>query len=155
VACREAGLQVLDLADPADPQIAGSFLVRGTAEAVAVSGHHAFLADGVEGFLVLDVSDPAKPRRVGLAPGTHQARSIAVAGRFAYVADATLGIRLFDIGDPTRPREVGGTAAVNAYQLAVAGDQLLAAGGAWEVWPNSSSSWRRWNCRPWWDLSQE
>lgn len=129
VACREAGLQVLHLADPAQPQLVGSYLVRGTAEAVAVSGHHAYLADGVEGFLVLDVSDPARPRRVGLAPGPHHARSIAVSGRFAYVADEVRGIRVFDIGDPTRPREVGGTAAVNAHQLALTGDRLLAAGG--------------------------
>lgn len=129
VACRAAGLQVLHLADPAQPQLVGSYLVRGTAEAVAVSGHHAYLADGVEGFLVLDVSDPARPRRVGLAPGPHHARSIAVSGRFAYVADEVRGIRVFDIGDPTRPREVGGTAAVNAHQLALTGDRLLAAGG--------------------------
>ncbi|MBE7500077.1 MAG: hypothetical protein HS113_07150 [Verrucomicrobiales bacterium] len=129
VACREAGLQVLHLADPAQPQLVGGFLVRGAAEAVALSGHHAYLADGVEGFLVLDVSDPARPRRVGLAPGPYQARSITVSGRFAYVADAVRGIRVFDVGEPTRPREVGGTAAVNAHQLAVTGDRLLAAGG--------------------------
>lgn len=130
VACREAGLQVLDLADPAQPKLAGRYLVRGAVEALTVAGDRAFIADGVDGFLVLDVSDPAKPKRLGLAPGTTRARSIAVAGRFAYVADVARGIRVYDIGDPTRPKEVGGTAAVNTYQLAVAGDRLLAAAGS-------------------------
>ncbi|MBM3883113.1 MAG: hypothetical protein FJ387_25925, partial [Verrucomicrobia bacterium] len=126
---REAGLQVLDLTVPAQPELVGSYLVRGAVEAVTVVGDRAFIADGVEGFRVLDVSDPSKPKRLGLAPGNTQARSIAVAGRFAYVADVTRGIRIYAIGDPTHPRQVGGTSAVNTYRLAVSGDRLLAAAG--------------------------
>ncbi|MBM3883167.1 MAG: hypothetical protein FJ387_26210 [Verrucomicrobia bacterium] len=63
VAAGAAGLQVIDVSDPAAPKRLGGS-ESGDARGVAVSGHHAFVAD-YDGLRVLEVSDPASLRRVG------------------------------------------------------------------------------------------
>jgi hypothetical protein len=60
-----AGLQVIDVSDPANPRRVGGYDTPGYAGGVAVSGHYAYVADGDAGLQVIDVSDPANPRRVG------------------------------------------------------------------------------------------
>ena len=60
-----AGLLVIDVSNPANPQRVGGFDTSGGAVKVAVSDGYAYLAQGDAGLLVIDVSDPAHPRRVG------------------------------------------------------------------------------------------
>ncbi len=60
-----SGLQVIDISDPANPTLVGTYDTPGYARGVAVSGDHAFVADGDSGLQVIDISDPANPTLVG------------------------------------------------------------------------------------------
>jgi hypothetical protein len=71
-----AGLQVIDVSNPANPQRVGGYNSSGGAVNVAVSGAYVYVADTVasdasgkiyvgDGLLVIDVSNPANPQRVG------------------------------------------------------------------------------------------
>ena len=65
VAAETAGLQVIDLSNPANPQRVGGYDSSGIALGVAVSGTYAYLADANNGLQVIDVSNPANPQGVG------------------------------------------------------------------------------------------
>ena len=92
----------------------GDYETTGAAYSVAVSGAHAFVADGNwpsragsigEGLLVLDISDPANPVRVGATGGN--AQSVAISGTHAYVVGGLPGLQVIDIGDPANPLLAG------------------------------------------------
>src|SRR4051812_37993631 len=59
VADGPAGLTVINVSNPANPQTVGGYDTSGTAYGVAVSGNYAYVADYVSGLEVIDVSNPA------------------------------------------------------------------------------------------------
>ena len=58
------GLQVVDITNPASPQIVGSVATPGGVYGVAVAGTHAYAAAGTD-LLVVDITNPASPQIVG------------------------------------------------------------------------------------------
>jgi hypothetical protein len=114
VADGSAGLQVVDISNPAHCVRAGACAVSGNAEAVAVAGNYAYLANGPAGLQVIDVSTPANCVRVGGCTNNFyglsygRASGVAVAGNYAYVADANAGLQVIDISNPTNCMQVGG-----------------------------------------------
>ncbi len=102
----EAGLQVVDVSNPATPRVAGSYRPKDTLDSVAVSGDRAFLVEKDDVLRVLDVSDPAQPRVVGSSKAADNIRGLAVAGRYVFVSMSdTLGI--LDVSDPAKPKVAG------------------------------------------------
>ena len=65
VADGDSGFQVIDLSNPASPQIVGSVDTPGYTYDVAASGTYAYVADGYSGLQVVDVTNPASPTIVG------------------------------------------------------------------------------------------
>jgi fibronectin type 3 domain-containing protein len=61
-------LATINVSNPSAPSLAGALLTPGAANGVAVSGSHAYLADGASGLQVIDISDPAHPAIVGVTP---------------------------------------------------------------------------------------
>src|SRR5690349_18782671 len=63
--CRGAtGLMILDISDPAAPQLVTTYNTPGTCFDVAAAGNIVYVADGASGLLVLDVFNPASPQVV-------------------------------------------------------------------------------------------
>lgn len=98
-------LDVLDVADPAAPTLAGSTPVSWGAGAIAVQGHYAYTT----GFYanpnymrVMNLSQPGAPSSAAAftAAGTHPL-GIAVRGRFAYMVD--YGANRLDVIDVSNP----------------------------------------------------
>ena len=65
----------------------GSVDTPGYACGVAVSGTHAYVADGYSGLQVIDITNPASPQIVGSVDTPGDACGVAVSGTHAYVAD--------------------------------------------------------------------
>jgi hypothetical protein len=61
----DAGLEVINVSNPASPQWVALYDTSGRALDVAVSGNFAYVADDSAGLQVIDVSNPANPQRVG------------------------------------------------------------------------------------------
>ena len=88
----------------------------GSATAVAVAGHHAYVThacgDGCYGPLdVIDVADPARPTLVGATPLSWGTSGIAVAGSYAYTTGYSANpnyLRMIDISRPDRAVYGGG-----------------------------------------------
>jgi len=70
---------------------------------VAISGSHAYVADGVAGLQVIDITDPASPQLVGGVDTPGEAFGVAISGSHAYVADYDAGLQIA----PLQCTEVG------------------------------------------------
>jgi len=96
VADFDAGLQVVDISNPASPAIVGSVDTPDYALDVAVAGTYAYVADYASGLQVVDISNPASPAIIGSGdtPGESLASPIGVAvgGDYAFIAGYGLQI---------------------------------------------------------------
>ena len=99
------GVQRLDVSNPSAPVVSGGSPTRGQANAIAVIGPHAFVADNSVGFDVVRVIDDVA--RVGEYLAIGFPRSIAAAGNFVYLVDQPEGLIVFDITTPESPEPIG------------------------------------------------
>ena len=118
----QAGLQVIDVSNPALLRWAGVAVTQGLARDVVVAGNHAYVVDG-SALLALDVSDPLGPKPVArhLAAG---AMTVAASGDHLYIAAAQEGLLVFDVRDPLGPRLAGSYRPMGfADKVVVSGDR--------------------------------
>jgi hypothetical protein len=108
------GVRVIDISDPANPQLVGIYANFIGISDMAIAGQYAYLAVnshglGEDGLAILDVSNPISPTLVSLATPQFPASNLAIAGNYAYVteADPGSGLHIFDITDPYHPAEAG------------------------------------------------
>jgi len=107
VADYTAGLQVISVANPANPAWVGAYDTAGSANAVAVSGSYAYVADCDAGLQVINISNPANPVRVGGYNTSGYARDVVISGGYAYVADYNAGLQVISVANPANPAWVG------------------------------------------------
>lgn len=124
------GLRVFDIARPSAPTLVGGRESAGWARDVAVSGSHAFVADGDRGLTVLDLADPGDISRVANLDTAGDAWAVELSGTRAYVADGT-GLVIVDISDPELPVALGAlTLPGESRDLDLAGNTVLVAAGS-------------------------
>jgi len=107
------GLQIIDLTDPADPDVAGGYVTAGYATDVDVEGQYAFVvSQSPEEVSVIDVLNPSSPTLIGglALTGYGYTSGIDVSGDFAYIAGGSGGLAIVDISDPASPSLRGGIA---------------------------------------------
>ncbi len=102
--CCEAGLVVVNIDDPKQPQVTsviGAGFLNGP-RAVQAQFRYAFVCDA-DGVKALDITDLAKPAPVHTFP-LADARNIYLARTYAYVAAGRQGLVILDITNPTQPK---------------------------------------------------
>jgi hypothetical protein len=107
VADFSSGLQVIDISNPASPQIIGAVDTPGKAVGVTVVGDTAYVAEYGSGLQVIDISDPADPQIIGSVNTPGLSSGVAVVGNIAYVTDENSGLQVIDIKDPADPQIIG------------------------------------------------
>lgn len=145
-------LQLVDLADPSQPRLAGARRFQGDVNAVALAGGYACARErlkgdywnpGVDRIHVLDLADPSDLRTMGETEIRSEVGAVLVAdglvgvlpggGWETYGLGAEVygdGVQLIDVSDPTRPHRVGGNSAVAGRLLAASGRRVLLGGVA-------------------------
>ena len=112
VAAGSAGLQAVDVGDPADPAVVGAQSLPGNANDVKLAGDLALVASGADGLQIVDVSDPtlacAPDCVVGSADTPGTAQDLVVRGDLAFVADGAAGLQVIDFSNPAAPLPIGG-----------------------------------------------
>jgi hypothetical protein len=113
VAAGFGGLQIVDIADPAHPRIAGSYMLPGNSQVardVWTDGKLAYVArasgesllGNQGGFNIVDVSDPAKPVEVASFEAGASTGNLTVVAGSAYLATSA-GLIIVDVRDPAKP----------------------------------------------------
>jgi hypothetical protein len=140
------GVQIIDITDPASPDIVGNYPTIGKARRVAMNGSLMFVTDRPASsdsgsgakpgdFQIVDVS--SEPSLVGVHPA-HGAVTKVVSSsgvyrtsRFAYLLNNTgIGkpVKVVDVSDRSKPHVVGTTETIGKPQDAVLNDTLLLVG---------------------------
>jgi len=122
------GLQVVDVSNPSEPVLLGSYDTPGFAKGVTVSGNVVYVADGDGGLETLDVSNPAKPLLLGSIKTGGDATKVELSGNVAFVADGPGGVQLIDVSDPETPVLLGSLATPGeARGISVSGTTIFVA----------------------------
>lgn len=100
------GLVIINISDPTNPSILGSYYQSGLPYVVDVVGDFAFLANIFVGLEVLDISDPTNPVKIDQYTGSGAIFDVQVVGEVAYLADWSRGLVLLNISDPSDVKEI-------------------------------------------------
>jgi hypothetical protein len=73
---------------------------------IAISGEHAYIANGSAGLQVVDISTPVSLSVVGQLDTPGFARGVVVSGSYAFVADSEEGLSVVDVSHPSTPTVV-------------------------------------------------
>ncbi len=105
---RGGGFWIIDIRNPASPELLGGSDNFDYVWRLDVAGQYAYLADRYHGDIrCFDVSNPMDPFETALINIGDLAQDIVCSGRYVYGVDAWEGIRVIDFGDPYNPAEVG------------------------------------------------
>ena len=128
VADHAAGLQIINITNPASPILAGTYNTPGWAYGVAVDGDLAFVGDWDAGLQIINITNPASPTLAGTYNTTGSAYGVAVAGDLVFVADVWSGLQIISITNPGSPTLTGTyDTPGNAFGIAVEGDLAFVA----------------------------
>jgi len=114
-------IQVIDVSDPSNPQVAATVAVAPEASIKEASDNRLYCT-GEDGFRIMDISSPLEPREIGFYadPTGVEGHSttgsdwdtmdgffdVTVVGNHAFIASALSGLRVLDITDPSNIKEV-------------------------------------------------
>ncbi|MGC8724447.1 MAG: LVIVD repeat-containing protein [Acidobacteriota bacterium] len=144
--------QIVDESSPAALTVVSQLGLPEPIQDMAVAGNNVFIADGYGGTLIVNAANVTAPYVTG-SFATSDALAIALDsnGEFAYVANGDQTIQVLNVKDTSHPTKVMDKFFTNAnfYDLVVAGQTLLAAGGGKGIFvytiasPNSPSRVKR------------
>jgi hypothetical protein len=124
---------VIDIEDPVNPTLLGTYDTPGYPSSVTISGDYAFVADGNSGLQIIDITDVTTPTLLGSYDTPGDARSVTVAGDCAFVADGGWGLQVIDISNPATPTLLGTYDTPDyAMGVTVAGDYAFVADDEFE-----------------------
>lgn len=130
----ERGLLVLDLAEPARPQLVATLNLPGPARNLVVAEGVAYIACDQAGLALVDVRQPASPTLLSTVSSLTKIQGLAItAGRlyvtlFASGVDPALAV--VDVSNPRQPHLLGRQPLPGKpIGVALRGDQLLVAAG--------------------------
>jgi len=134
LADRTGGVAIIDIRHPLEPELAGELVGAiqigwsASADALALSGDHLFVADGSHRQIhVLNVADPTNPFLVTQVDTGEFPKHLALHGNTLYAAVQNIGVEIFDITDPTTPQPIGLQAAPFNNNVRVFDDLLFVA----------------------------
>ncbi len=110
LACDNPGLCIIDVSDPAQPELISYYPTTTFANGdIHVVGNYAYMASSLDGLFVFDVSDPYWPFLTDSYGSflEQDFRGVYVADNYVYLADWGFGLRIIDANDPFDLQEVG------------------------------------------------
>jgi len=122
IANESSGLQIVDISDPYNPQLIGSYDTSGQAGGVYVSGDYAYISDGNSGdLLIFDVSDPTSPFLKGVFDTASPCQGIFVSGSYAYFCSGST-LFIVDVSNPSDPHAVASVIFFDPHDVFVRGN---------------------------------
>ncbi len=123
---------IVDVSQPTQPQVIGTFRSPGWARDVAVEGTWLYVADGDSGLRVVDITLPGQPAAVGVwTPSPRDAVvSVEAQGTYVYAGMSQIGcLDVIDVSTPSSPVQVAHPYSYNCgvLDLQIAGSYLYVA----------------------------
>jgi hypothetical protein len=96
------GMKIVDVSDPANPQLVFEWDAEDRVRAVTVDDHFAFVCNDTVGLVVFDIADPTAPVQVGHYRYFGNALDVVISGGYAFVANL-INLLVLDVSDVTQP----------------------------------------------------
>jgi hypothetical protein len=127
----DAGLQVVDIADPHHPSLLAS--IPGNAKDVTLTGQHVIVANQSSPYALdfYDVTAPATPLHVATLPMPFPLGNVVAEGAVACASMGTEGLAVVDVSDPASPF-IAATVDDTAWNVAIQGSIAAYATGDFE-----------------------
>jgi hypothetical protein len=110
IAAGSAGIQIVNVSNPASPVFVGSLAIPGgIAKGIAVKGNLAVIAASTAGVVIANIANPAAPQILGSTPTPGDARKVAVKDTAAFIADYPASMQVVDFSIPSAPMIVAST----------------------------------------------
>ncbi|MCU0286570.1 MAG: Ig-like domain-containing protein [Acidobacteria bacterium] len=106
-----AGVDIINIANPANPKKTGNCETPGHADDITIKDNYAYVADGESGLQVIDITSPSVPKSIGTCDTPGAGTGVFVYGNYAYIADGHSGLQMIDVSVPSSPHLVGNFAA--------------------------------------------
>lgn len=100
-------LDIYSIADPAAPQLIGSYSERSAIIDMLIVGDYLYLGTSRQILQVLSLADPARPQPVLPASLDGEGVNLAYAQGHLFVALGLTGVRVYSLADPAHPQAVG------------------------------------------------
>ncbi len=129
----EDAVRVVDVQDPANPQIISTYNLSGVQKSIAVSGDYILIASDSFGLTILNISNPALPKLVGSLSIPGGVVGLAVDKGYAYLAASGLwdgntyagaGLQVVDISNLAAPHIISQFSAANPAAIAFEGNYV-------------------------------
>ncbi len=123
-------MHILDVSSPEDPSVVAIFTTPGSCSAVALSGSHAYVADGHPGLQIVDVYRPDVPTFVTGLNFEDYVWSVEVTETQAFVLGQWGEVPIVRITDPANPEIQGSIpTSLRAVDLAIVGTKVYLTDG--------------------------
>jgi len=126
-----AALAVVDVRDPAAPELLGTLVTPGAPAGFALSGDRVYLAAQTGGLQVVGVSNPQQPTLLGTFanPPGDGSTGVDVVGTLAYHAAGCFGVRVVEFADPAAPVNIGSLPMASCVSdILISGDRAYVVG---------------------------
>ncbi len=128
-----AGLDIINIANPANPKKVGNYDTPGHTYDAWIKGNYAYAADGQSGLHIIDITSPSSPKSIGSCDTPGTCASVYVYGNYAYIADGYSGLQIIDVSTPSAPTLVGNfPTAHRTNSVYVVGNYAYVIMGEWD-----------------------
>jgi len=125
------GLAIIDIDQPAEPQVVGRALPGGSVIGVVFHRNLVYLSADYAGVYVFDVSRPVSPQAIGELDVGSSGRDVVSSGDVVFLAAGWGGLTVADCSDPRDPEPIGALEYNSSIGgLALDGDLLFLVSGA-------------------------
>ena len=97
------GLIIVNISNPSQPEILGTFHDGGLPFAIETVGDIVFLADQIEGLRIINITNPSLPTAIEGYTGSETAYDLEVVDDLLYLADDDNGMVILNISTPSEP----------------------------------------------------
>lgn len=120
-----AGIEVVDISNPAAPKRLSYSRTNSPIYTVALKDDLAFAAAGPEGLLILDLSDPANPQKKASLSIESSVDDLALSGNRVYMTGGR-NLQIVDVSNPLDPRFLGKYSTGDGFTtVALAGEYVV------------------------------
>jgi len=104
-------LNAIDVSDPYNPFVAGSFRVTGALAKLQIVGNTAYVITYTHGLRILDITDPLNPAPLGYCYTPGESYDLFVRDQYAFIADPA-DLTIIDISSPSSPSIIQDTTQI-------------------------------------------
>ena len=118
IACRGAGLYVLDISDAVDPGVLSHLEMDGDLRDIWQNEQYVYVADYDYGLRIIDVANPMYPVEIGSCVSEYNINDIFIKDTCAYLATSN-DLVIVNVRDPMNPKAIGFYNTLILYCVAV------------------------------------